>query len=142
MTKTQYYIEKMREELKKVLNRKISDKDIYTKLGIAPSRFNRLKNAEEHFNQQHISLIANYVHVPAAQILVEITADKAKTEEEKKTWQEAVKKMVSGFAGVAVVSGATFAPIDKAEAKPLFKDDQTIYYTNYLYYHSKTGTHP
>lgn len=129
MTKTQLYIDEMRKNLEKVLKRKINDKEIYTKLGIAPSRFNRLKTGQEQFASKHIVILANYVHISPAQILVEIEAEKAKTEEEKKTWNEAVKKMVSGFAGIAIISGTTLAPVEKAQANTVLKSS-----TDYILY--------
>lgn len=132
MNRTQHYIEEIRKALEKELNKRVFDKGIRERLGIAPSRFSRLKNGEEHFNEDQILLVAQYVRVPATQILIEIAEDKAKTEEAKEAWGKALTRLIGGFVGTALLSGVLVAKPEKVTAAQFNIIDNGIYYANRL----------
>lgn len=131
-TKTQYYLEKFRDKLAEVENKRIFDKRIYTILDIPDSTFSRYIRGERAMPDDIAIKVADYLHLERMEVIAEIHKETASSEAEKEFWGKELRRLVGSFAAIGLISGLTMAPTEKANASISIDTQQSIYYTNII----------
>ena len=130
ITKTQHYLELLRDKLAKTENKRIYDRRIYELLDMPSQTFSKYINGQRTMPDHVAIKVADYLHLERLEVIAEIHKENAESEEEKKTWSEAQKLIASGFAGVALTSTLSLAPEPVKADSSKAPVSHSIYYTN------------
>ena len=115
-TKTQYYLEMLREKLAEVQGKRIYDKRLYELLDVPSQTFSRYIRGERAMPDDIAIKVADYLHLERMQVIAEIRKETASSEAEKEFWGKELSRLVGSFAAIGLVAGMTMLPNNDALA--------------------------